>query len=302
MKEKKEKSVQTDTEISGVQQHEDAVLKTSMQFFADELLPYFGIEGKVISFAPTELVSIEIKKFFQDFNFVMEDGTWKHFEFQSTNEGTEGLRRFRAYEMLASYQHKVEITTYVLFSGNIGKPMTELTEGINTYRVVPIIMKERNADELIAELQRKVNAGETITKDNLVPLILCPLMSGKMTQKDRISAAYRITRNAATVPIDEVRKIEAMIYAMADKFLEEKELEELLEEISMTKLGQMLVEKGIEKGMERGMERGIECGAENNKIENARNLLDLLDEEVIAERIGLPLETVRELKNSKDTR
>lgn len=28
---------------SGIQQHEDAALKTSMQFFADELLPYFGI-------------------------------------------------------------------------------------------------------------------------------------------------------------------------------------------------------------------------------------------------------------------
>lgn len=44
------------------------------------------------SFAPTELVHIDIAKLYQDMNFVMEDGTWKHFEFQSKNEGlAEGL-------------------------------------------------------------------------------------------------------------------------------------------------------------------------------------------------------------------
>lgn len=52
-----------------------------------------------------------------------------------------GLKRFRTYEALTSYQHKVPITTYVLFSGNIKNPMTSFSEGINTYKVAPIIMK-----------------------------------------------------------------------------------------------------------------------------------------------------------------
>lgn len=52
----------------------------------------------------------------------------------------------------------------------------------------------------------------------------------------------------------------------------------------MTKLGQMLVNRGFTQG------------EENNRLENARNLLDLLDANLIAERIGLPLETVLKLK------
>lgn len=52
----------------------------------------------------------------------------------------------------------------------------------------------------------------------------------------------------------------------------------------MTRLGQMLVDKGMQEGREE------------NKLANARNLIDLLDERVIAERIGLPLETVRKIK------
>ena len=51
-----------DHKDTGVYQHEDAVLKASMQFFAEELLPYLGIEGKVVSFAPTELVHLELQK------------------------------------------------------------------------------------------------------------------------------------------------------------------------------------------------------------------------------------------------
>ena len=50
---KKSKTLKREYRSSGIQQHEDAVLKTSMQFFADELLPYFNIKGKVVSFAPT---------------------------------------------------------------------------------------------------------------------------------------------------------------------------------------------------------------------------------------------------------
>ena len=69
-----------------VVQHEDAVLKTAAQFFAKELLPYLGIDGKVISSAPTESIVLNLKKFYEDINLIMEDGTWKHFEFQSKNE------------------------------------------------------------------------------------------------------------------------------------------------------------------------------------------------------------------------
>ena len=268
---------------SGVIQHEDAALKTMMQFFAEEMLPYLGIEGKVRAIAPTESIYLEAKKLYEDFNLEMEDDSWKHFEFQSKNEGKSGLKRFRSYEAVVSYQQGVEVTTYVLFSGKIKRPMTEFTEGINTYRVVPIVMRERDVEDLIRELKEKAARGERITKSDLVRLCLCPLMGGEMTQKERFKAAYKITKESTDILPEEKRKMEAVIYTLADKFLETKEMAELREMISLTKLGQMLVDSGVEKA----------------KLENARNLLDLLDEEVIAERIGLPLETVRKLKEER---
>ena len=254
--EKKNKTLQAEYRDSSVQQHEDAVLKTSMQFFADELLPFFGIQGKVVSFAPTELVHLELQKLFQDFNFVMEDGTWKHFEFQSTNEGLDGLKRFRAYEALTSYQYKVVVETYVLFSGTIKHPMTEFTEGINTYKITPIIMQDYNADKLLTKIEQKQKEGVTITKEDFISLVLCPLMGGQSSQKERINKAYHIIRRTSEVKKEDTVKIEAMLYAMADKFLDIVDLEKLKEDMIVTRLGQMIWEDGIEKGKEEGIEKG----------------------------------------------
>ena len=154
-------------EVASISKHEDVALKVTAQFFKDELMPMLNIEGNVVSVLPTEEIHLELKKGFEDFNYLMEDNTIKHFEFQSTNEGIAGLKRFRVYEAQLSLRHNKAVTTYVLFSGVIKNPMTEYTEGVNTYRIVPIIMQNKNADIVIAELKQKVNTGVEIAFYNL---------------------------------------------------------------------------------------------------------------------------------------
>lgn len=274
-------------------QHEDVALKTAFRYFSDVLLPYFGITKKAVEITATELVWLDVKKFYEDFNFVMDDGSWVHFEFQSKNEGLDGLKRFRVYEALASYEHKADITTYVLFSGKIKKPMSEFKSGVNTFRIVPITMRSCNADQVISGLQKKQERGGGLTKEELVPLTLCLLMDGEMLLKDRVKAAYQITEEARSVDQKELEKIENVLYVMADKFLESAEMDELMEVIGMTRLGQKLVNRGIEQGIEQGIERG--------KLEIAQNLIGLLDEQTIAEKTELPLKTVLELKKKKES-
>lgn len=82
---------------SSASKYEDAAMKTMMHFFAEELLPLLGIQGKVASIAPTELMDIRIANFYQDFNFFMEDGSIKHLEFQSSDLTLDDLKRFRSY-------------------------------------------------------------------------------------------------------------------------------------------------------------------------------------------------------------
>ena len=73
-------------------------------------------------------------------------------------------------------------------------------------------------------------------------------------------------RQATDVPPEEIRKIEAVIYAMANKFLESMDLDEIMEDIIRTRLGRKLLDKRTS----------------DTKLENARKLLDLLDKQTIA--------------------
>ena len=281
-------------------QEEDAALKTVMHFFADEVLPFLNIPGKVIGFAPTELVRLDIQKFFQDFNLVMEDGSWKHFEFQSTDGGIKDLKRFRVYEAVTSYQYSVPVTTYVLYSGNICHPATQFTEGVNTYRVRPILMQEMDAGKNFRELRKKIQTG-SLAKGDLVSLALCPLMGGDIPQKNRIKDAFELLKEAGDIlDSEETQKIEAVIYAMAEKFLEKMDLEEVMEEISMTRLGEMLVNKGYDSGYGTGYDTGHSKGVEEGKLTAARNLLGSVSPDVLAKALDLPLETILKLKEEKD--
>ena len=276
-----EKISETKEKIS---KHEDVALKATAEFFINEIMPALEIEGKVVASLATEGIVLNLKKGFQDFNFLMADDTIKHFEFQSTNEGLIGLKRFRMYEAVISYQNQRAVTTYVLFSGNIKRPMTEFKEGINTYKVVPIILRDKDADEILIRLRQKVDAGEPVNKADLLPLCLSPLMGGKMTHKERIMAAYDITRRATGVGVDVVQNVEAVLYIMADKFLESSEMKKLREEIKMTRLGQMLYNDWKEEG-----ERLHLLMLVRKKLEKGKTL------EVIADEVESDVETIEVL-------
>ena len=59
------------------------------------------------------------------------------------------------------------------------------------------------------------------------------------------------------------------------------------------------LEKGLEKGIEVGMEKGIEKGKLDAKLEVARNLLDVLDNETIANKTGLIVDEIEKLRINK---
>jgi similar to tr len=56
------------------------------------------------------------------------------------------------------------------------------------------------------------------------------------------------------------------------------------------------LEQGIEQGVKQGIKQGIEQGIEKNKIENAKNLFDVLDDETISKKIKIDLDKVKKLR------
>lgn len=146
----------------------------------------------------------------EDFNFEMEEGFWRHYEFESDRISVESIQ-----------------------------------------------LKEMDADQVLRKLKKKLKRGKKVTREDLIPLLLTPLMSGKTSVCQRIVQGFRLLKSAQDcLEKEEVKKMHAILYAFACKFLTREEVKRVQEETDMTILGQMLVEDGIAQGMAQGMERG----------------------------------------------
>ena len=276
--------------------HEDALLKMGIGYFREHILKTLGIEYEYIDTGSTELIELTIHSLFMDFTFLTTQDMYIHVEFQTTNNSEEeDLQRFHAYEAMYSHKTGKKVITYVIYSGGIEKTKGELDCGLYTYKVKPVYMKNKNADEIINRLKSKVIAGESLEKEDYAELSLTPLMSGDKTRKDKIKDAILLTRYGID---DDSEKALAMLYTLADKFLTGKELEEIKEVVAMTKLGQMLVDDGYKRGKNDGYKRGKNDGMITGKIQGA--LLCGKTPEEVAEMLKISVQEVLKVQEEEN--
>lgn len=164
--------------------HEDAVMKMGFDYFRNTILKTLGIDYQYEEIGPTELVELTIQSLYMDFTFLTTGGFYIHTEFQTTDKKEADLRRFHAYDAVYSNKTGKKVITYVIYSGGITNVKSELDCGLYTYRVQPIYLKDKNADEVFRKLKQKQDNGDVFTEDDYAALSLTPLMSGKMSCKD----------------------------------------------------------------------------------------------------------------------
>ena len=169
--------------------HEDAIMKMGFKYFRDQILKMLGIDYDFVDIGPTELVELTIHSLFMDFTFLTTQDLYVHAEFQTTDSGEEDLRRFHAYEAVFSNETGKKVITYVIYSGGIKKTRNTLDCGAYEYKVNPVYLTQRNADEVFAYLQKKKDAGENFTDEEFAQLSLTPLMASNQSKKDTIKTA-----------------------------------------------------------------------------------------------------------------
>lgn len=258
--------------------HEDAVMKMGFDYFRNTILKTLGIDYQYEEIGPTELVELTIQSLYMDFTFLTTGGFYIHTEFQTTDKKEADLRRFHAYDAVYSNKTGKKVITYVIYSGGITNVKSELDCGLYTYRVQPIYLKDKNADEVFRKLKQKQDNGEAFTEDDYAALSLTPLMSGKMSRKDMFKEAISLAKPNIELSAE---KATAMLYTLADKFLDRAELDEIKEVIRMTRLGQMLMDEGMEQGIEKGIELNLTDSIKklmknmNLTIDQAMNALEV---------------------------
>ena len=240
---------------------EDLALKSAIDYFGDELIHWLGIKEKAVRSAPAEIVELETRHMYEDFLYEMENGNWYHFEFESDSLTVDDLKRFREYEASTARRINAPVITYVICSSKVRKIRNSISEGINTYRVRVIRLKDNDPGKILSQLDQKTAAG--LQREDIIPLLLSPLMAEKPEQKNRIMDGIHILKKAEnSFSRSEVQKMEAILYAFAVKFLNNDDLTVVKEAIAMTKLGQMIWDDAIKEGERIGQEIGEQQASE----------------------------------------
>ena len=264
-----------DSNVPGAKRYpwEDRALKAAAQFMGKELLPLLGVKCAIKRVAPTEQIYLQTEAFSEDFNYELLEGGLLHLEFESDVITKEDLRRFRVYEALLSYQYKTAVTTCVICTAATKNIPNELKEGINSYRVQIVRLKNWNADEIISALEVK-QRNMSLEREELLRLILTPLMGGKMPQPERIRRSFQLLREEQKIrKTSELSQMQAVLYALAEKFLSVGEMQKIKEEIHMTRLGQMIFDDGLEEGENR-VNRLISCLLEQDRIDDIKRAVE----------------------------
>ncbi len=249
--------------------YEDMIMKRAMDVFAEEGLKFFGIEKKVKEVSSTEIVVLQAKNMFMDYTFLMEDDTYIHIEFQTTDKGVTDLRRFKAYESLLELQMNKDVVTYVIYSGNIKNPLNSYTSGINTYNVKVISMANKDGDREFKNIVNKIKNGDNIEKQDLITLTFTPIMGGESSKSDKILNAIKIVKD---IDSEYRYDIESMLYAFASKFLKGKDLEKVKEELKMTELGKIIKNEGKKEKAIETAKIAIKKGMDNETIKDLTGL------------------------------
>ena len=153
------------------------------------------------------------------------------------------------------------------------------------------LIKNRNVTSAIFLLDQKMNALEFFERIKVIALYFDGLTdTERKAIKNWIKNTMVDELAESAIDILNAKKENVEIMVARNTFI----LQEMEEEAILKGM-----QKGMEKGMQKGMQKGMEKGREEEKVEIAKNLLDILNDDVISLKTGLDVEVVRRLRAEK---
>ena len=231
---------------------EDAVFKKAMEIFKDSAAEFFNLDIELDRPAETEIKNIDIKTNAMDYLFYTVSGDYVHFEFQTTKK-RDDISRFLYYDASLHYKSKRKIRTIVIYSSEINDVNTHINCGSIKYSIEAFYMNQLNGDEKLKEIQFKIKNNIELTQNDIMALSFIPLMNNKINKSDIIIKSIEV---AQEIPNNNMKNNTLMLlYALFDKFGDEKSKNKFKEVIVMTEIGKMIYNDGLQEGMEKGMEK-----------------------------------------------
>lgn len=274
-------------------QNKDITSKLMAETLKGKSLAAFGLpELKIVDILPTNLPVIESNELRLDNLFLLSDGSLAIIDYESSfsrenfvkylNYIARVIRRFAIRRELKDLK---QLKMVVIYTADVERAEERYDLGGLILVVESAYLIHLDGSQIYDRLKNKIDAGEKLTEEELMELMILPLtVKGKKRKQETIEKAVNLGKR---LPDREGQlKVIAGILTFTDKIIDRVYAKKLEEEMQMTLVGQMLMEEGYQRGKEKGIQVFIQDNISENIpkqriIQKLQANFSLMEEEAI---------------------
>ena len=256
-------------------QNKDITSKLMAETLKGRSLAAFGLpELKIVDILPTNLPVIESNELRLDNLFLLSDGSLAIIDYESSfsrenfvkylNYIARVIRRFAIRRELKDLK---QLKMVVIYTADVESAEERYDLGGLILVVESAYLIHLDGSQIYHRLKNKIDAGEKLTEEELMELMILPLtVKGKKRKQETIEKAVNLGKRLSDR--EGQLKVIAGILTFTDKVIDRAYAKKLEEEMQMTLVGQMLMDEGYQRGIEKGIEKGIQVFIQDNVSEN----------------------------------
>ena len=232
-------------------QSNDIILKHVAGVLGDGLFRRFDIgQAPIARRLPAELPVLEVRTDYADLLYELTDDTIVNLELQS-GSALGDLERFADYSWGVWRRHRKRVHTVVLYGPRVTvAPPDRLDAGGHVFRLTNILLADQDGEAVLARLKAKRGRREPFADEDLVDLVLAPLMG----HRPLIEVVPELLPLVDALPSPARRETMGTIVGLAYHYFEAPIAASLLEVLKMSNVLEELIASGIVKGREEGRE------------------------------------------------
>ena len=259
-----------------------------------------GYDGDEIDFKNVELIPPLRDRKIMDMVYVVDGEYFQNLEHQSTPVYSPKMEDIFKYRVYFQADEDLPGRTCVIATYDINKGITdaEIPYNINFHPDF-FYTKKLSARETIITIGDKNSKQIPLTDDEAIDLIIAPDMEHDCDIRELLETTTQLLNDAVITDEQFYFDLIECQKKILQRFLKRDERKEILKMLNL-KAEDYGFEPGVtgfEEAVNLSFLDGKREGIDENKLENAKNLIKLgIDDKTISKGIGLDLKTIGELK------
>ncbi|WP_142348926.1 RpnC/YadD family protein [Bacillus toyonensis] len=266
--------------------NKDILMKFLSECYKDKGLEAYGLKGfpRIKELMPNEFSRIRADQRRSDTLFEMEDGSISMLEYESNARFLENHLKYMDYanQIMYRYYNKnkewPDIRIVVIYTSEVMNPIEEIDVCSIRLNSKAVLLSEYNGDAILQKVIRKMEEGKSLTDEEIMKLILVPLMHSREKRQILIEKTIEVAKCIS----DEQEQIQVIagILVATDKFIDEDYAKKVKEWLRMTKVGRL-----YEQEKQEEIDKALSA---------AGMLFKGMSVEEIAEKLDVTIEKVKE--------